>query len=110
MLRETGMKAGDSRQRNAEGLTRTGARLVDEITWEPEEWCEQARRLTKPGGRGDCEPLARLLELIDAGIRLRRPLDLRPPGAESEGCRRAILRGLTELRKAVGETLNAREP
>ncbi len=83
---------------------------MDEIKWEPDDWCEQARRLTEPGGRGDREPLARLLELIDAGIRLRRPLDLRPPGAESEGCRRTILRGLTELRKAVGEALNACEP
>ncbi len=82
---------------------------MDEIRWEPDDWCEQARRLIEPRERGEGEFLARLLGHIDAGIRLRRPLDHRPPGAESEGCRRAILRRLTKLRQAVGEVLDDRE-
>ncbi|HMF37173.1 MAG TPA: hypothetical protein VKF17_11055, partial [Isosphaeraceae bacterium] len=82
---------------------------MDEIRWEPDDWCEQARQLIEPGERGEGEFLARLLGHIDAGIRLRRPLDQRPPGAASEGCRRAILRRLTKLRQAVGEVLDDRE-
>ena len=71
---------------------------MDEIRWEPDDWCEQARQLIESGEQGEGEFLTRLLGHIDAGIRLRRPLDHRPPDAASEGCRRAILRRLTKLR------------
>ena len=74
-----------------------------------DDWCEQARQLIESGERGEGEFLTRLLAHIDAGIRLRRPLDHRPPDAASEGCRRAILRRLTKLRQAVGEVLDDRE-
>ena len=94
---------------DAEGSTRTGARFVDEIRWEPDNWCGQARQLIESGERGEGEFLARLLGHIDAGIRLRRPLDHRPPDAASEGSRRAILRRLTKLRQAVGAVLDDRE-
>ena len=83
---------------------------MDEIRWQPDDWCERARQLIAPGERGEGEILARLLGHIDAGIRLRRALDHQPPDAASEGCRRAILRRLTELRKAVGEVFDAGEP
>ena len=82
---------------------------MDEIRWEPDDWCEQARQLIESGERGEGEFLTLLLAHIDAGIRLRRPLDHRPPDAAPEGCRRAILRRLTKLRQAVGEVLDDRE-
>ena len=82
---------------------------MDEIRWEPDDWCEQARQLIESAERGEGEFLTRLLGHIDAGIRLRRPLDHRPPDAASEGCRRAILRRLTKLRQAVGAVLDDRE-
>ena len=82
---------------------------MDEIRWEPDDWCEQARQLIESGERGEGEFLTRLLAHIDAGIRLRRPLDHRPPDAASKGCRRSILRRLTKLRQAVGEVLDDRE-
>jgi hypothetical protein len=76
---------------------------------EPDDWCEQARQLCEPAGRGEGNFLARLLAHIDAGIRLRRPLDQQPPDAATEGSRRAILRHLTKLRRIVGEALDGRE-
>ncbi len=82
---------------------------MDDIRWEPEDWCEQARQLIESGERGEGEFLTLLLAHIDAGIRLRRPLDHRPPDAASEGCRRTILRRLTKLRQAVGAVLDDRE-
>ena len=82
---------------------------MDEIRWQPDDWGEQARQLTEPAERGEGEFLARLLEHIDAGIRLRRPLDQRPPDAASEASRCSILRHLTNLRRLVGEVLDGGE-
>ena len=88
---------------------------MDETRWQPEDWCEQARDLVEQAergegkGEGEGHVLARLLDLIDAGIRLRRPLDQQPPDAASEASRRAILRCLVHLRQAVGDILDHRE-
>jgi len=83
---------------------------VDEIRWDPDDWCEQARRLVEPDDRGEGDLLTRLLGHIDAGVRLRRVLDEGLPDAATEACRRAILRLLIELRQAVGIVLDDLEP
>ncbi len=83
---------------------------MDEATWDADDWCEQARELTdqEAGGRGALLP--RLLAHIDAGIRLRRPLDSRAPDSASEAHRRALARRLVELRLIVYGLLDDLEP
>ena len=86
---------------------------MNETRWEPDDWCEQARILfehaerCEDNGQGDL--LIRLLVHIDAGIRLRRPLDSHQSDAASERHRRTILRRLAKLRQAVGDILEQRK-
>ncbi len=82
---------------------------MDETRWEPDDWCEQARKLIEQAERRKVELLASLLEHIEAGILLRRPLDRQPPDTATEGCRRDILRRLAGLRLAVGDLIEPRE-
>ena len=82
---------------------------MDETRWEPDDWCEQARKLIEQAERRQVELLAPLLEHIEAGILLRRPLDRQPPEAATEGCRRDILRLLAGLRLAVGDLIEPRD-
>jgi len=83
---------------------------VAEITWNERAWCDQARALARKGeGAADGPPraarLGRLLAHVEAGWRIRARLDAHPPDPGTDRIRRAVVRGLAELRRAVEELL-----
>ena len=82
-----------------------------ETRWQPDDWCEQARKLIERGmRRGQVEFLASLLDHIEAGIRLRRPLDGQPPDRPPRLVGGPSCGGLARLRQAVEIWIEQREP
>ncbi|MDR3620547.1 MAG: hypothetical protein P4L85_14445 [Paludisphaera borealis] len=79
-----------------------------EISGNERAWSDQARALAAEDAEIDpVDRLARLLAHIEAGCRLRRPLDRQIMDDEGERVRRLIVRGVAELRQAVDDLLDA---
>ncbi|WP_165248619.1 ion transporter [Paludisphaera soli] len=86
-----------------------------EITWNERAWCEQARGLARKvedpsDDHARASRLGRLLAHVEAGWKIRAGLDAHPPDAGTERLRRAVVRGLAELKRAVDDLLAAAEP
>jgi hypothetical protein len=70
---------------------------LDDLKAQAIEWCERARRLCEaPTGSGH-DSLPTRLDLIGAGLLLRRQLDASGQSEDVENARRELLRFLTEL-------------
>jgi hypothetical protein len=70
---------------------------LDDIREQASRWCEQARRLCEAPQSAGIAGLPTWLDVIDAGVRLRRQLDSASVDAASRTARQDVVRNLTDL-------------
>jgi hypothetical protein len=86
------------------------SRGLDDIKAQAAEWCGRARRLCEAPVDSWPESLANRLDVIGAGLQLRRRLDSAGPSEDLEKARRELLCALADLQRAADVQMSALVP
>jgi hypothetical protein len=83
---------------------------LDDVTAQASQWCDQARALSEDPASNGPDSLAARLDVIGAGLSLRRQLDELAEDEPAGSTRRAIVRRLTELQVRADADMAALNP